>query len=99
MPPDRMPASRRLSSGESKRVKLPEETPENPTERLAEVDISDDVTVRLDDLTAGGWAVEWRSGEAAVMCYLILFSSRRVQGRGKDAEAAGRDALRKIDDD
>ncbi|MDH3724269.1 MAG: hypothetical protein OER93_00760 [Thermoleophilia bacterium] len=61
-----------------------------------EVVVSGDIKTTLDSLIDRGWAVDWELGDT-VTCHLILFSSRRIQGVGADANAAARAAIRELD--
>jgi hypothetical protein len=61
-----------------------------------DVVVSGDLQSTLNSLTERGWAVEWERGDQMI-CHLILFSSRRVQGAGVDANAAARAAIGKLD--
>jgi hypothetical protein len=71
---------------------------ENPKPETTSVDVavSGDIQSRLTSLIDRGWAVEWERGDQ-VICHLILFSSRRVQGSGIDANSAARAAIGKLD--
>jgi hypothetical protein len=74
----------------------PKDDPERPEPPPADVAVSNDIKSKLASLTDRGWAVEWERGEQ-ITCHLILFSSRRVQGSGADANAAARAAIGKLD--
>lgn len=70
--------------------------PPDPPPAPLDVVVSGDIKAKLASLTDRGWAVEWERGDT-VTCHLILFSSRRVQGSGADANAAARAAIRELD--
>lgn len=79
-------------------AQLPDDASDTPGEPINRA-LSDALDARLARLAASGWAVEWERDSDQVVCHLILFSSRRVHGVGPDAEAAGRDALSKLEAD
>ena len=78
---------------------LPDRAPDNEGELPQDITLSDGLRDRLASLASSGWAVEWYEADAGVTCHLILFSSRRVQGTGADAEAAAREALNALDEE